>query len=212
MGRRLLLPVWLSLCLLPLAVIAVRAEAPRSPAAQVEYFEKAVRPVLATNCFNCHGPDKQKGGLRLDSREALMKGGDSGPAVVPGKPEDSLLITAVHYDGTPQMPPKGKLKADQIAALTTWVKEGAAWPSTDVQVRPVPIGRGPEITAKDRAFWSFQPIADPPLPRVRDSAWPKTPLDFFVLARREGAGLTSVGPADKRTLIRRATFDLTGLP
>jgi mono/diheme cytochrome c family protein len=196
-----------------LSTNAVRAEDARPATAQFEFFEKSVRPVLSAHCFSCHGPDKQKAGLRLDSRQALLTGGESGPVVVPGKPEDSLLIKAVHYADETRMPPKGKLKPEQIAALAAWVKDGAPWPSTDAQVRPAPAsGSTLKITAKDRAFWSFQPIADPPLPRVRDAAWPRRPLDHFVLARLESSGLHSAGPADKRSLIRRATFDLTGLP
>jgi mono/diheme cytochrome c family protein len=183
------------------------------PQPGADFFEKAVRPVLSTHCFACHGPEKHKGGLRLDTRDAMMAGGDSGPAIVPGKPEDSRLITAVHYDDTPRMPPKGKLKAEEIAALTEWVRRGAVWPDTDARVRPAPIaGRELTITDKDRAFWSFQPVANPPLPAVRDAAWPRTSIDYFLLARLEAAGLHPVEPADKRTLLRRVTFDLTGLP
>jgi mono/diheme cytochrome c family protein len=211
--RRVVLPAWIGVCLVSLAVPPSRAEDPRPAAAQVEFFEKAVRPVLAENCINCHGPDKQKARLRLDSRAALLTGGESGPVIVPGKPEASLLIKAVHYDDDgPQMPPKRKLTGEQIAALTTWVRDGAVWPETDAQVRTVSPASQFKITAKDREFWSFRPITDPPLPAVRDAAWPQTSLDFFVLAKREASGLGSVGPADRRTLIRRATFDLTGLP
>jgi mono/diheme cytochrome c family protein len=205
------LPVLLGACLL--LPLAVRAAEPKPSPAQAEFFEKAVRPVLADNCFDCHGPRKQKGGLRLDSRAALLSGGDSGPAVVPGKPDKSLLITAVHYDDNPRMPPRNKLKPEQIAALTDWVKQGAPWPAAAVEIRPpAPAGRAIQISEKDRNFWSFRPVSDPPLPRVKDAAWPKTSIDHFVLARLEAAGLRPAPPADKRTLLRRATFDLTGLP
>jgi mono/diheme cytochrome c family protein len=204
-------PVLLGACLLfPLA--ARGAEVRPSPA-QAEFFEKSVRPVLADNCFDCHGPRKQKGGLRLDSRAALLNGGDSGPAVVPGQPGKSLLITAVHYADNPRMPPRNKLKPEQIAALTDWVKQGAPWPVAPVEVRPpAPAGRAFQISARDRAFWSFRPVTDPPLPRVQGAAWPRTSIDHFVLARLEAAGLRPAPPADKRTLLRRAAFDLTGLP
>src|SRR5262249_5928209 len=192
---------------------AVRAEDARPATAQFEFFEKSVRPVLSAHCFSCHGPDKQKAGLRLDSRQALLTGGESGPVVVPGKPEPTLLMKAVHYADETRMPPKGKLKPEQIAALAAWVKDGAPWPSTDAQVRPAPAsGSALKITAKDRAFWSFQPIANPPLPRVHDSTWPKTSVDHFILARLETNKLRPVDAADRRTLIRRATFDLIGLP
>jgi mono/diheme cytochrome c family protein len=212
MGRTRV-PAWIGTCLVCLAVGAARAESPRPAAAQVEFFEKSVRPVLAENCVNCHGPDKQRAKLRLDSRAALLAGGESGPAVVPGKPEASLLIKAVHYDDDgPQMPPKRKLTGEQIAALTVWVRDGAVWPEPDARVRTVTAGPSFKVSAKDREFWSFRPVADPPLPAVHDAAWPRTSLDFFVLAKREANGLASTGPADRRALIRRVTFDLTGLP
>jgi mono/diheme cytochrome c family protein len=205
------LPVLLGACLfLP---VAARTAEPKPSPAQAEFFEKSVRPVLADNCFDCHGPRKQKGGLRLDSRAALLSGGDSGPAVVPGKPDKSLLITAVHYDDNPRMPPRNKLKPEQIAALTDWVKQGAPWPAAAAEIRPpAPAGNAIQISAKDRDFWSFRPVVDPPPPRVNDAAWPRTSIDHFVLARLEAAGLRPAPPADKRTLLRRATFDLTGLP
>src|SRR5262249_19351706 len=158
------------------------------------------------------GAQKEKGGLRRDSRAATRAGGDSGPAIVPGKPEESRLITAIHYDDSPRMPPKGKLTSDAIAALTTWVKQGAPWPATETSVRVATSSSEFKITPKDRAFWSFQPIADPPLPLVHDTSWQKPSVDYFVLAQLEGPRLRPLGPADKRTLIRRATFDLIGLP
>src|SRR5688572_9823227 len=105
--------------------------------AQVAFFEKQVRPLLAENCYGCHGPEKQRGGLRLDSRTALLSGGDSGPAVVPGQPEKSRLVRAVHYDNEAlRMPPKGKLSGEQIAVLAAWVKAGAPWPQASTAVRP----------------------------------------------------------------------------
>jgi mono/diheme cytochrome c family protein len=190
---------------------ALAADA-RPDAARGEFFEKHVRPLLVTNCFKCHGAEKQKGGLRLDSRAALLEGGDSGPAMIAGKPDDSLLIRVVRYTGTTRMPPKGKLAAEQVNALTAWVKMGAPWPETVAAVRPPAPTAGLNITAKERAFWSFQPVREPPLPAVKDSNWPKAPIDFFTLARLEAKGLRPVSPADRRTLIRRATFDLIGLP
>jgi mono/diheme cytochrome c family protein len=214
MGRRLLLPAWIALGLFVLVGPPARAINPRPTAAQAEFFEKSVRPVLADNCFTCHGPDKQKGRLRLDSRAALLAGGDSGPAIVPGNPEASRLVKAVHYGDGMQMPPKGKLKEEQIAALTRWIASGAPWPELTLAVRATPTPAAPtfQVTAKDRAFWSFRPITDPPLPQVRDAAWPRTTLDHFILARHEAEGVHSVGSADRRTLIRRVTFDLLGLP
>ena len=193
-------------------------------AATEEFFEAKVRPVLAARCLQCHGTEKPKGGLRLDARDSMLKGGESGPVVVPGKPEESPLIEAIRYEGDVQMPPKGKLKAEEIAVLTDWVKRGAPWPSPrpDLAPRAVATALKPEhaegspatfvVTEKARSFWSLRPIGDPALPPVRDQAWPESPIDRFVLAKLEANGLAPSPPADKATLIRRATFDLTGLP
>ncbi|HLJ95374.1 MAG TPA: PSD1 and planctomycete cytochrome C domain-containing protein [Gemmataceae bacterium] len=203
----------LTVCVVPvLATTGIRAEESLLSRSAAESFERSVRPVLAANCFACHGPEKQKAGLRLDSRAGMLTGGDSGPAIVPGHPEESLLVKAIHYTDEPRMPPKGKLSADAVAALTAWIKQGAPWPNTETEVRPVTPSREFQITAKDRAFWSFQSIANPLPPPVVAIAWPKEPLDEFILAKLEANGLTPAEPADKRTLIRRATFDLIGLP
>jgi hypothetical protein len=185
-------------------------------AAAMEFFENRVRPVLAEHCWGCHGPEKHKASLRLDSRSALLQGGDTGPAVVPGKPEESLLIEAVCYDGSIQMPPRGKLGKNEIDALTDWVKRGSPWPEPrdDIPVRkaePASIA-APSISEKDRDFWSFRPVEEPAPPAVRDETWVKTPIDRFILARLDSSGLEPSPPADKRVLLRRVTFDLIGLP
>jgi hypothetical protein len=193
------------------AASAVRADDPPVKAEARDFFEKSVRPLLATHCFECHGPGKQRGGLRLDGRAALLAGGDSGPALVPGQPDKSLLLKAVHYQTELKMPPKGPLTPAQIALLTTWIRQGAPWPEV-AAVRPPAKEPGLRITPKDRSFWSFQPVANPPVPAVRARDWPRATLDAFVLARLEAAGLSPSAAADRRTLIRRATFDLTGLP
>ena len=189
----------------------VAAADPKPDPAKAEYFEKRVRPLLADHCQQCHGPDKQKGGLRLDSRAALLAGGDSGPAVVPGKPGESRLVKAVGYDGDLRMPPKTRLDANQVAVLTAWVEMGAPWPEV-AGARPVTSGSTLKVTAEDREFWSFRPVREPNVPAVRDESWPRSPIDRFVLAKLEEKGLRPVAPADKRTLIRRASFDLIGLP
>jgi hypothetical protein len=183
-----------------------------SPPQSAEFFEKSIRPVLAENCFGCHSDRKQKGGLRLDSRQAMLTGGETGPAIVPGHPEDSLLLKAIHYKDDLKMPPKGQLRAEQIAALTTWIKQGARWPETAQEIRPALPGSNFKITPKDRAFWSFQPVVDRAVAKVQGDAWAKTAIDRYVLAKLEEAKLRPVEAADKRTLIRRATFDLIGLP
>jgi hypothetical protein len=201
---------WGWLCV---AACAAAAEPPGSSRPQDDFFEKSVRPVLATHCFECHGSMKKRGGLRLDSRAAVLKGGDSGPAVVPGKPEESRLLTAIsHKNDKLKMPPEAPLPARDIEILTAWVKQGAPWPGADDKVRVVAGDSGFRLTDKDRAFWSFQPVADPPAPSVHDADWGKTSVDRFVLAKLEAANLRPSEPADKRTLLRRVTFDLTGLP
>jgi hypothetical protein len=176
-----------------------------------EYFEKKVRPILAANCVNCHGPNKQKGGLRLDTRAEFLKGGDNGAAVAPGKPEASRLVKAVQYEDDIKMPPKGKLTDGEIAILTAWVKGGSPWPNDGT------TAKGPDKTfdlhARAKAHWSFQPIKRPSVPQVHN---PQSALhndiDRFLLARLEKEGLTFAPPAEKRTLLRRVYFDLTGLP
>jgi cytochrome c553 len=179
--------------------------------AQVEFFEKRVRPVLANHCFECHGPDKERGGLRLDSRAAILDGGDSGPAVVPGQPEQSRLIRAIHHsDKKLRMPPKVKLADEHINALTAWIKMGAPWPAAAAS-RPAPKS-GFRVSAKDREFWSFRPVAEPALPRIKDRPQAPSPIDAFLLERLAEKGLRPVSAADRRTLIRRASFDLIGLP
>jgi hypothetical protein len=178
-----------------------------------EFFEKSVRPLLATRCLECHSAKEPEAGLRLDARENMVRGGDNGPVIVPGEPDKSLLITAIHYrDENLQMPPTGKLTGEQIAALTTWVKIGAPWPAASAAIRPAAPDETFEITPEERAFWSFQPVIASPVPAIKDTAWPKRDIDRFILARLESTSLPPSAPADKRTLLRRATFDLVGLP
>lgn len=174
-----------------------------------DFFENKIRPILANNCYDCH-TSAEMGGLRVDSRERLLQGGKSGAAIVPADPEKSLLIQAVRQTGDLKMPKGGKLKADEVAALVEWVKAGAVWPATKASAAPTTPTK--VITPEQRAFWSFQPLKDPEVPAVREKSWPKTNIDHFVLARLESKGIKPVGQADRRTLIRRVTEDLTGLP
>src|SRR6185437_15972788 len=171
----------------------------------LDFFESNVRPLLVEHCQKCHGPKKQEAGLRLDTRQAALEGGDSGPALAPGKPDESLLIAAVRYVGEVQMPPSGKLKDRQIAALAEWVRLGAPWPAS-----PPPAHEN--LAEVQGRHWAFQPISRPAPPTVQNVAWEQTPIDRFVLAKLEAAGLAPSPPADRRTLIRRATIDVTGLP
>ena len=172
-----------------------------------EFFENNVRPILATQCGSCH-IDRSAGGLQLSSRETILKGGALGPAIVVGDPGKSLLIQAVHQTGMLKMPKGGKLTDEQVDSLTQWIKMGAPWPKDTAPVRAA----GKQITPEMRKFWSFQPLKLPAIPQVKDSAWAKTDIDRFVLAKMEEKGLKPAPHADKRTLIRRATLDLTGLP
>lgn len=203
--------------LLALPVLAGAAAA--SPdAEQVRFFEAKVRPVLVDNCLKCHGPDKQKSGLRLDSLAATLAGGEQGPAVVPGKPDESLLVTAVrHEDDALKMPPSKKLAADQVADLTRWVVMGAPWPGSGEagEAPPAPARTrkaGMVISDKDRAHWAFRPVTRPAVPVPRDDRWVRNPIDAFLLQGIEARGLRPNPPASKTELVRRAYYDLTGLP
>ncbi len=177
-----------------------------------EFFERKIRPLLAQHCFSCHGRGQKKGGLGLDSREAILAGGESGAVAVPGKPEASMLLAVVTYQGDIQMPPSGKLTDDEIAALKQWLSLGMPWPATKSGASGSSIRTAGAVTDADRQFWSFQPIRDHAPPVVQQKNWSRNTLDHFILARLEAEGLKSVAEADRRTLIRRASFDLLGLP
>jgi len=176
------------------------------------FFEKNIRPLLIQRCYECHSLEakKTKGGLSLDSKQGMLKGGDLGPAVEPGKPDDSLLIQAVRYqEDDLKMPPKGKLSANEIALLSQWVAMGA--PDPRLETTPAPAKQAFDIESR-RSFWAFQPPENPAPPPVRDSDWAKATIDRFILAPLEAKGLKPAPATSKRALIRRATFDLTGLP
>jgi mono/diheme cytochrome c family protein len=177
-------------------------------AGRADRFEKHVRPLLVQHCQKCHNAKRQEGALRLDARSAIIKGGDSGPAVVVGKPEASLLVSAIRHEGDRKMPPDEQLKPHEIAAIEAWVKDGAYWPEEKV----ISLTRSGPPTEAERSHWAFQPVRRPSMPQVSNAAWPATPVDHFVLAKLEASGLLPQAPADRRTLLRRVTFDLTGLP
>lgn len=194
---------WTATLLLGLLCTPALAEPPTPE--QIQLFESRVRPVLVMHCQKCHGPAKQQSGLRLDTKAALLVGGDSGPVVVPGKPEESPLIEAINHAGL-KMPPKEKLPADAIAALTDWVRQGAPWPDERI------ISKKPSLEEARRTHWAFQPVRPPTPPAVTDTAWPLNDVDRFIRAALDARGLKPVELADKATLLRRVTFDLTGLP
>jgi hypothetical protein len=189
---------------------ASQAADPKPDPAGLLFFEQKIRPVLVKECYSCHSAEatKLKGGLRVDGRDALLKGGDTGPAVVPGKPTESLLLKALREDDLALMPPKGKLPDGVIADFEKWIKMGAPDPRTGTAAAAT---SGIDIE-KGRQFWSFRrPVAVAP-PQVKDAAWVRSEIDRFLLAPIEAKGLRPASDADRTTLIRRLTIDLHGLP
>src|SRR5437016_432484 len=164
----------LALAFLFAAVWTVRPQ--NKPQNSDDFFETKIRPILATECFACH-TNSQLGGLRLDSREALLRGGKSGPAIVPGDPDKSLLVIAIRQTGELKMPKGGKLSQEQIDAIVQWVRAGAEWPSTNQP--PAPTKGELTIDPARRAFWSFQPLHPAPAPAVKNQHWAKTEIDRF---------------------------------
>ncbi len=182
--------------------------------AGIEFFEAKIRPVLADKCYGCHsteaeGRKKLKAGLYLDSKEGMLKKGKEGPVLIPGDVEKSRIIESIRYtnDDT-AMPPKEKLPAAVIADIEAWVKMGAPDPRVGDKA-PKP---GSALIAQGKQHWAFRPIAAGGVPQVQRADWAKTDIDRFILSKLEGAKLAPAAAADKRTLLRRATFDLTGLP
>ncbi|MCC9608074.1 PSD1 and planctomycete cytochrome C domain-containing protein [Blastopirellula sp. JC732] len=214
--HRIMSPAAKLIRILAFALLASNATVSEEAAAQtstepsaeaIEQFEKQIRPLLAEKCFNCHGAKTQWASLRLDARRFALEGGDSGPVIVPGKPADSLLISRIEStDELEQMPPESsgkKLSPAEITLLRNWIASGAAWPESDV----------PDLDdAARRNHWAFQPISSPTPPELKDTQWPQTDVDRFILQRLQEHDLAPSPPADRRSLIRRATFDLTGLP
>jgi hypothetical protein len=192
-------------------LLAISARASGQDSSDLAFFETKIRPVLVEHCFKCHTGKKPKADLLLDSRAAMLKGTDNGPAVVPGEPDKGLLLKAIRYeDANIRMPPAGKLPAAVIADFTAWVRRGAAWP--EEPKNPV-VGKKPDFDLKERArHWSLRPLVQPVLPMVKDAAWPTSPVDYFILSKLEAQGLAPAPAADRRTWLRRATFDLIGLP
>jgi hypothetical protein len=182
--------------------------------AGLEFFEKRVRPVLVERCYPCHShqSERLKAHLYVDSREGLLRGGDTRAALVPGHPEQSLLIEAIGYDHPDlQMPPKGKLAEAQIANLTEWVRIGAPWP-TEAAITNTPVKKEFDLEARRQSHWAWKPTRAGPPPPVKNREWCAGPMDQFLLAKLEQHGLRPAPQADRRTLIRRVTLDLIGLP
>ncbi|HLW76828.1 MAG TPA: DUF1549 domain-containing protein, partial [Bryobacteraceae bacterium] len=206
---------WLALALLLTGVCAMAGDGTEpnnkpGDKAGIEFFEKKIRPVLVDRCYSCHSTQVKspRGGLRLDSKEGMRRGGDSNhAAVTPGDLEKSRLLAAIQRTGVLKMPPDGPLPDETIADFETWIKMGA--PDPRPKEKPLPP---PYDLEKAKQFWSFRPVTDPAPPKIADPAWNKTPIDRFMKAKFDEKKLTPAGLTSKRTLIRRATFDLTGLP
>ncbi len=196
-------------------VLSLLAQQPPQPTkAQLQHFEEKVLPILKASCFKCHGGEaKIKGGLRLTSREAILKGGDTGPAFDEKEPAKSLLLKAIHHEDSLEMPPSGKLPAAQLAVLEKWVADGMPWAATaKIETKGDHKTTGGVVTPEAKNYWAYRPITNPTVPTVKDASWVKNPIDAFILARLEAKQLTPNGPADRLALIRRATYDLIGLP
>src|SRR5262249_14003754 len=173
-----------------------------------EFFETKVRPILLNHCSNCHGSKKQSASLRLDTRDGLLKGSDSGKVVVPGDPAKSLLIQVVRHDGDVKMPPKSKLPDGVVADLTAWVKMGAPWPMTQTASTGVL-----SVTEARKNHWAFRSVRRPQVPSLSGKELPvANSIDAFIGAKLVEKGLSFSAEADRRTLLRRLSFDLTGLP
>ncbi len=193
-------------------LFATRVFAEEITAEQTAFYTDKILPIFAENCYKCHSAEggKDKGGLTLDTRDAMLKGGDTGPSLVPGDVAKSLLITAVAYtDPDLKMPPKGdKLSPAQVADLTAWVKQGALVPSNTGAIKSKLSG----LTDKARRHWAYQSVTKPAVPINKNQQWCRTPVDCFILQKVEAAGMLPAPDANKETLIRRAYYDLVGLP
>lgn len=218
MPRTILSAVVAALAVSAIACDSARAAAPSADVAKLSpehaaFFEQKVRPLLVAKCYECHSQESKilQGGLLLDSRPGWQKGGDSGAAIVPGKPDESLLVRAVKYlkDEYVHMPPKGKMSDDEIAVLVEWVRLGA--PDPRGESKPNKHERVIDVAA-GKKHWAFAPLASPQPPSVTNDAWCRTPVDRFVQAKLEAAKLHANPSADLRTLVRRAYFDIVGLP
>jgi mono/diheme cytochrome c family protein len=186
-------------------------QGPKDQVADAALFEKEVQPILKTNCFKCHGDGKTKGGLSLASREGLVKGGDTGPAISLDRPQESLLLKAINHAGDLEMPPPpaAKLTKKEIESLTRWVQAGVP----GLPEKAAAAGKKTsEITDKDRQYWAYKPVQRPDVPAVKNKTWVTNPVDAFILAALESKGLTPAAPAERRALARRVYYDLIGLP
>jgi len=200
------------------ASVSLQAQSDEKPtqlsAEQVKFYIDKVQPILLNSCYACHGPGSGvKGNLFLGNRKDILSGGDSGAAAIPGKAEESLIIQAMNYDGY-EMPPKGKLPQDQIDTIAKWINDGLPIPPDQEQARPEQHASPykTEVNEETKGFWHHQQVTAPKIPNVKNKKWITNPIDNFILSQLETAGISPVSPADKAHLVRRAYYDLTGLP
>ncbi len=205
-------PVLMRISLVILATLVAAPAIPASEAEGLEYFEKHVRPVLATKCQACHNAQLKSGNIDLSGVEGFVKARDEAALISPDDPVSSRLLAIVGYETRVKMPPGGKLPAEEIEVLRDWVLQGAPWPGAERREAMIPDAQQGTFTQEQRNYWAFQPVAKPGLPEVNDRNWTRNPIDRFVLAELEKHGLEPAPPADKLTWLRRASFDLTGLP
>jgi hypothetical protein len=205
---------WLSLVAILLMSWPNSAAAQTTDLAKLDFFETRIRPLLVKNCHKCHSANAKKlqAGLHLDSRQGFLSGGDSGPVIIPGKTDTGLLLGAVGYaDVDLQMPPRGKLDEAELSDLKTWISDGAVWPQDGSSHQPT-AKRQFDIEGRKASHWAWQPISNPDVPLTKNPNWAKDDLDHFVMAKLEAEELTPGAATDKRALLRRLSFDLTGLP
>ena len=195
-----------------LAANTAPTAAPSEAAPSLALYQDSVGPILRAQCLSCHNPDKARAGLDMSTRATLLKGGEEGPAIIPGDSANSLVMKLVRHEVEPHMPHKeAKLNDTQIAALAAWIDSGAEFPEA-VAIATPPRKIEMSVTDADRAFWSYQPLADPAVPAVTNVSWPRNPIDHFILAKLDAAGIAPSEEASKHALLRRVYFDLTGLP
>jgi len=195
---------------LTLLLLATTSWAEELSPGQEQFFEQKVRPVLAEHCWKCHGPAKQESELRLDSPQAMSRGGASGEKLIAaGDPAGSYFVKVIRREGDVKMPPETPLTDDQVASLSDWIKQGAFWPKTSTS--PADLTALERVEIHRREHWAYQPVVSPPAPDIQ-SGTVVSPLDRFVVRNLTAKGLSLSPEADKRTLARRLSFDLTGLP
>ena len=210
MNRRLCVASAILCCGFVQASTPAVDETPAFSSDQIEVFEKEVVGILEANCLKCHGGASPKGGLDLTSREGILKGGESGAVIDLSSHADSVLLKAINYDGY-EMPPTGQLSPKQIETLTNWVKGGLAWSKDGKPIHFEAPREAPKVNDETKKFWSFQPVRKPPTPSVAGD-WAKTDIDAFILHQLQAKGLTPNPRAEPAELVRRAYYDLTGLP